>query len=460
MTAEHGSSLAPIEASTTVPVDLPTQFPTVADVTLSTLTGTGGVATGDVVISGPADAGASGEVCFPEEFAPDLDATRPGGLMGVHADERGCVTVASGETVSVPMEARNDVAANAAVEAAFRFTSADASGTELDLSVPVRFPTEKPFNPAAFGGLVPLLVLVGILLPLPLLWLLNYVTARIVHGGNLTRAEFPVTIGSAGIVGRGVDLASTAIGTDEFRFQPNTAGAREFSDRALGRLRARTPWWPLAGRGSRSSRLGRARVRRRMPDPRRSARPRWSPDAGPRSAATSAGSGRSPCPRAGSPRTDPRDASDDGVPGTLVVYTRTDATNPNVFTDRMREVAMSFTAARARVTTAKDVLAAEQREKRENDARRASAGGGEERRAGCRRSIRGAAVRAATRRCRRRRRGAARPDPLRLRARRSRPAAPRSARARRPEHAAPAPTASAATGLGSGDEPPPLPTRR
>ena len=249
-TSENGLLLAPVVATFSVPVALPTAFPTVSDIALSNTHRLRG--SREWRHRGHRPGGSrklTGEVCFPQPFEPQgeiVDASDRRESWEFVADEDGCVSVASGEIVRVNMEARNSVAANADVEASFVFTSRDASGTELELTVPVRFQTEKPFNAAVFGGLVILLIILGLLLPLLLLWLLNFLTARIVHGSNLTRAEFPVTVSSAGIVGRGVDLGSPNLGTDEFRFQANTPGGREVSDRALGRLRARTPWWPLA----------------------------------------------------------------------------------------------------------------------------------------------------------------------------------------------------------------------
>lgn len=369
-TLDHDLALAPVVASQQTPLALPEGFPTVEAAGFSTIEGSNGTTQGTLLLHGPVSG--DGQICLgpvagfepvPESLQDSAQRTWSWlRLPEESEDADGCVELVQGAEKEVVVSASTELAADSEVSAQVAVTSNDSAGETMVLSVPVRFQTTKPFSSAAFGLLVVALILLGILLPLLLLWLLNFFTARIVHGNNLTRAEFPVAIGSAGIVGRGVDLASASVGTDEFRFQANSPGGREVSDRALGRLRARTPWWPLAqpwfeivppagmlvfGADARSP-------QKRAPAMVTGRRAAFSGDLGKLWAIAVSESKLAADPRA--------DETEEGVPGTLVVYTRTDATNPNVFTDRMREIAMSFTATRTRISTAKDALAAEQRE--------------------------------------------------------------------------------------------------
>lgn len=362
-TAEHGLALAPLSAEQSVSVALPDAFPTVtANDDWTTLTGTDGSAAGTVFVNGP-KAG-DGTLCFPQPFAAasvDDSTDRSAGWTftadaepGTRIDADGCLAVAQGQSITVTLTAANPVAADSAVTATFDFESRDASGASLPLSVPVSFTSTKEFSVALFGGLILLLVLLGILLPLALLWVLNLATSRILHGDGLLRAEFPVVVSADGIAGRGIDLRSAEIGTDQFAFQANAKDARRFPDRRLGALRARTPWNPFGQPWFEIVARDGERV--------------FAPDAasGARGAATPSSSHGRVTPFAGSlPRlwavtvseNELRGATaETGVPGTLVVYSRSEPLNPAAFSERMKTV-LGAAPLWPRIAAARDALA-------------------------------------------------------------------------------------------------------
>lgn len=246
-------TLAPISTRQIITVALPTQFPRVEKIPvhLSTLTGASGRANGFVKLSSPPD-GSSGSVCFnstptvvndsisrAKTWAWTVDARHT-------LDSKKCITLAPHRTMLVELSAVNSIAAYGTVHAEFTVTFHAASGDTIQQRIPVQFATTKPLNLGALSGVFLVLLVLGILIPLALLWLLNYSTTKLQRPRDLMRATIPATLAPDGVSGKNVDLTSSEIGLAQFKPLPPGEASRRFPADQLGEIRARVPFNPFA----------------------------------------------------------------------------------------------------------------------------------------------------------------------------------------------------------------------
>ncbi|SMH44545.1 hypothetical protein SAMN06295885_2388 [Rathayibacter oskolensis] len=247
-TAPHQVALAPVTTQQSITTVLPAEFPSVSSpLALSELTGAEGRAEGTLAIQGPSSGG-GGQVCLTEPptvtsdnadrsdswiwtFAVDGDVLAPGT----------CVFAEPGATTALTVTAENPVAAYSSVTAALPLDIRTATGSSAPQTIALSFPSTFPVNAAAIGLVSLVLLLLGVLLPLLLLWLFNRRTTRIAMEGSFQRGTIPVEI-----TPEAVRPAPTAGRLDErFRYLRSETGVRELPDAELGRLRAHVPWWPL-----------------------------------------------------------------------------------------------------------------------------------------------------------------------------------------------------------------------
>jgi hypothetical protein len=252
-TSQSNLTLADISTQQLITVALPTQFPRVATVPvhLSTLVGAAGRAKGFVTLTSPLN-GATGSVCFASKPYVVSDSiprakTWVWTLDAGHVlDSRECVTLPPHSSKRIELEAANSVAAYSTVHAEVVVTFRAKSGDTVRQRIPVQFATTRPLNLGALSTAFFILLVLGVLIPLVLLWLLNYSTTKLQRPRDLMSAAIPATLGPDGVAGKNVDLASTEIGLAQFRpLAPGDAG-RRFPAGQLGEIRARVPYSPFA----------------------------------------------------------------------------------------------------------------------------------------------------------------------------------------------------------------------
>jgi len=194
-------NLAPVSRKFEFPVRLASNFPKVSPskLALSNLNGKKGVATGVVTLKGSPDGPTTvrlGAVVFADVEDPNQFA--------VEGDESD-VTLAAGETKTIEIKVTNR--ANAidsqvsaeiplSVESA---TTAQAASIRRDVALPVTFVSTRPINQAVRLELVALFTLLGILIPLLILWFINWRSARLSLEG-LKMARVPVFITLPGAI--------------------------------------------------------------------------------------------------------------------------------------------------------------------------------------------------------------------------------------------------------------------
>lgn len=246
VTRAHRLALAPVTVETTITTVLPASFPRVGSelpVVLSDLEGADGRATGEITFTGPTEGG-DGLVCLPADPTISNDV-RSDWRWGKDADldEEGCVIVPTGGEVTVSVTAENDTPADSLVQAVLPVDFQTAEGTTIAQGVPLQFRSTHPVNTAAILLLTLGLLLLGLLVPLVILWFVNWATTRIDVPKDTQRASFPVRVTAAGAQVTAPREGSAL--SDAFRFGKPSDGMRSIPDADLGVLRARVPWFPL-----------------------------------------------------------------------------------------------------------------------------------------------------------------------------------------------------------------------
>ena len=250
-TAPHGLALAPVTTQQRIPTVLPASFPRIPTlpVRLADLVGRDGLATGVIRVE-PAPDGSATQVCTSADVTVASDAAERGQTwawtVGESATvEASCIAVPAGTSVvEIPITAANSVPADSDVRASVPVTFVSAAGDEIVQQVPLTFSSTRPLNAAATGLIALGLLVLGVLLPLIILWIVNWLTTTLSIARNTQRGMLPVTIDSAG-VRTNVAIDESSLGATVFQNRPPIERERSIHDPDLGVLRARVPWWPV-----------------------------------------------------------------------------------------------------------------------------------------------------------------------------------------------------------------------
>jgi Mg-chelatase subunit ChlD len=252
-----GQNLAPLSVSQTLDVRLPENFPswspTVAN--LGMLSGSKGKAIGEITAIGPQIG--SGRICLDEKNiniasdSPSVDRNNTWIWNVEGVDSQGCVALDEGEQKRILISAQNEVTANSpkiVAQLPVTFFSDNEPSRTIDQTLEINFQSEKVVNePVAIATLI-LLILLGIALPLLLLYLMNYLTTKISMGRQLQRASFDVLIDSDGKImnaSAGGD-SSLSASMDDFKFLPEMKDTRNYDD-GLVEIKAKVSKLALLG---------------------------------------------------------------------------------------------------------------------------------------------------------------------------------------------------------------------
>ncbi len=249
-TDAHQLALAPVSSRQTVATVLPAEFPRAValPVQLDPLEGSDGEAVGTLKVSGP-ESGGDGTVCLPTDPTIISDAGERGGDwkwdVTSDLDSERCVTVPQGGEVSITLAASNPIAADSAVQASLPVEFRSAAGDSVTQQVPVAFTSTRPINTVAVAGLALLLLLLGILVPMIVLWFVNRWTTKLDVGSGTQRASFPIVF-TADRVSIPASAKSDSELSNSFIYQSPRGGVRSLRDADLGEIRARVSWFPIA----------------------------------------------------------------------------------------------------------------------------------------------------------------------------------------------------------------------
>lgn len=242
-TSLHALALAPIAADAEIHTTMPGHFASVAMSPFSKLEGENGQTNGTMTITGPLDA-PEATVCVAEpKIVNDAGQRDDWTWTFDGAAKPECYTVAQGETRTVAIAGSNPVAAESQVRAELplEFSSGDDA---ISQSYPFTFASTRPVNAAAIGLIALVLLVLGVLLPLLILWVINWLTTTLSIARNTQRGVLPITIDDAGVHPSGA-LDEAHLGGNVFQNRPPIEHERSVHDSDLGDIRARVPWWPV-----------------------------------------------------------------------------------------------------------------------------------------------------------------------------------------------------------------------
>ena len=263
---KRGTPLAPVSISQKIDVRLLSNYPTLKTepIELSDLVSSVNPATGSVVFKGPERA--DGKVCIDTSAKPIVikdgksraDSYK---ISTAGVDAQGCLPIRQGEestlklTVSNPITASTDVILGVPIS----YYSDAEPGKSFTLNAQVNFGSDPAGDP--FWWIV-FLTILGIGLPLGLIYLLLWWATRIAYGRQLQRAEYPVAITTAGrITNR--DGGAIVTHGDNYQGRPQQDDVRVLQDGGatlsakLPKTVLAEPWYEIkAPEGSRVISVG------------------------------------------------------------------------------------------------------------------------------------------------------------------------------------------------------------
>ena len=257
-TTVGGTRLSSISSEQSLVVSLPANFPTFGPIPLDlgTLQGRLNPATEILTVYAPASGGV-GYFCYGEDpnFVVQSDSIDRASTWNLQITPTagtnlvdGCLEVSPSSTTQVELSLRNSETANSRVTGFVDFTLRDAAGAELQVRAPVSLETQRIINPLVLALLQILLILLGVILPLVTIYLVNRFSSKVEHGNELLKAAFPVVVNlKTGEMrsSTNLDLKSSQVGLDHFKFQSPKADARDIEVAGLGTAKAKVSANPL-----------------------------------------------------------------------------------------------------------------------------------------------------------------------------------------------------------------------
>lgn len=256
-----GSQFAPVESEFTLEIqDKNALAKLQADtLQLSNLIGPEGAATGQFLIEGP-NTSASSQFCF-AGIIDRLEDSQTGIEKLERADKfrfflNGqalgadglCFELAQDEILPVDISVQNEIQANSEVVAILGISSsAPDSGGGFEAPIRVGFTSETVSNQSVAIGAIILLLLLGLLIPMLILSLINFLTTRFLPVDGVVRAAFPVKIepGQAARIVSAEHGAMIAIDSKDFKFVAPESSSRVYETGA-GSAKAKVPFFPLS----------------------------------------------------------------------------------------------------------------------------------------------------------------------------------------------------------------------
>lgn len=257
-TTVGGTRLSSIASEQSLVVSLPANFPTFGPIPidLGTLQGRLNPASEFLTIYAPAS-GEVGYFCYGDnpDFVVQSDAIDRAATWNLQIAPAaganlvaGCLEISPGSTTQVQLSLRNSETANSQVTGFVDFTLRDSAGAELQVRAPVTLETQRIINPLVLALLQILLILLGVILPLVTIYLVNRLSSKVEHGNELLKTAFPVAVNlKSGEIksSSNLDLKSSQMGLDHFKFQSPKPDSRDIEVGGLGTAKAKVSANPL-----------------------------------------------------------------------------------------------------------------------------------------------------------------------------------------------------------------------
>jgi hypothetical protein len=264
LTTKDGFELAPISVAQKLEVRLPENYPSLksSPIRLSELKNSTDPSTGEALFNAPV--GTDGKVCIAPNtqikvISDSVDRAGSYALKTSGVDVNGCIFIRDGESQGkISLQVTNSVTASADVvlEIPVVYYSDAEPGKSFTLDAPIEFTSLVPGQENAKWWTL-LLTILGIGLPLGLIYLMSWLTTKIAFGRQVQRAAYPVMLTpSDRYTAR--DGSPIAIDGADFKIRPEQPDVRTFDD-SVGTFRTKisklvlaAPWFEVkASEGTR-----------------------------------------------------------------------------------------------------------------------------------------------------------------------------------------------------------------
>jgi hypothetical protein len=204
LTTKSGIKLTPLTQQIEARVGLPPEYPHIqgSGVVLSTLSGTSGRATGILVLEGSNVA--DGQVCLQTpQITIDPKPSRISSFVWNEAGT-GCIDLAKGTTREIKYSVSNKTQSHGQTSGLIpaSFKSNSSGLVPIDQAIAVNFDSKVKVNEFVRWLILASLILLGLALPLGILYFFGYRNSRILWGEGIQRVMVPVTLNSAGTISR------------------------------------------------------------------------------------------------------------------------------------------------------------------------------------------------------------------------------------------------------------------
>lgn len=259
LTLELGGKFDPVTSKFEVDVVAKSDIATVQNsvVKLSRLEGPDGKATGTLLVNGPTSVGSS-TFCIDSQPLRTTDVQTAAQKhprddkfewaftsKAASVDGSLCFEIPRGEVVEIDVTATNPIQADSHV-VSIRASESTSGAATLNENLQFEFDSAAKSDPFVEMMVIIGLLLVGLLLPLGLLYLLNWLTTKFLPLEQTVRAEYPVQIlngATAKIVDK--DGSPIRVEANDFKFLPDSPASRSQAAGVHGTSVAKVAKFPL-----------------------------------------------------------------------------------------------------------------------------------------------------------------------------------------------------------------------
>lgn len=259
LTLELGGKFDPVTSKFEVDVVAKSDIATVQNsvIKLSPLEGPEGIASGTIMVNGPTSVDSS-KYCIDTQAMRTTDSQTAAQKhprddkfdwkFTSNAKSVGdqCFEIPRGEEIAIDVAVTNPIQADSHV-VSIRGSKSTAGAATLSENLQFEFDSGAKSDPFVEWAVIFALLILGLLLPLGLLYLLNWLTTKFLPIEQMVRAEYPVKV-QTGLVTKILDQKGNPITVDanDFKFLPNQPAANSLDLGQKGKSVARLPIIPLA----------------------------------------------------------------------------------------------------------------------------------------------------------------------------------------------------------------------
>jgi hypothetical protein len=238
LTTKSGQALQPVSISSWLEVKVPNDYPTiVTPISMSKLDDNkGSISTGSIELVGPKNG--TGQVCFKDQVNMGIVIARDAinrknrySWKVIDPPKDNCKVLASGQVVLLKLSVTNPTGADAVVQASIPvMLKSDAHPkSDIAFSAVINLPTSL-YRPGLWLWNA-VIILFSVILPLLLLYFLNWISAKFILGYGIQRAVYQVRLTQdGGITDLSGESLEKTVKDDDFNGIGASENSREYED--------------------------------------------------------------------------------------------------------------------------------------------------------------------------------------------------------------------------------------